>query len=189
MSCQDGAAPSQDEHRHGNDVSRGTIGDVLPGSLLGPVMGLAFSADGGLLFACSGSFISVYDVHSGALLSAARVFMPGLAVYGLDVGRESREYRYLSITVYQRVAASDGRGPTLLCIHAVRSAVRYGCAVLYMCRTRGGWHFTASAEHNNVAVPFIIFLSVLTLASVCGVKQTLSFPFTAPVSLGIPNAW
>lgn len=98
MSCQDGAAPSsQDKHGHDDDVGRGTIGDVLPGSLLGPVMGLAFSVDGSLLFACSGSSISVYHIHSGALLSTVRVFKPGLAVYGLDVGRNSREYRYLSI--------------------------------------------------------------------------------------------
>lgn len=69
----------------------GTLGNVLPGSLLGPIVGLTFSADGGLLFACSGSSLWVYHVRSGALLSTIRVFMPGVAVYGMDVGRESCE--------------------------------------------------------------------------------------------------
>lgn len=91
MSGQDDVMRSQDEHGHDDDMDRGTVGDVVPGSLLGPVMGLAFSTDGGLLFACSGSSIWVYDVRSGALLSTVRVFTPGLAVYGLDVGRGSRE--------------------------------------------------------------------------------------------------
>ncbi|CAM9528095.1 unnamed protein product, partial [Hapterophycus canaliculatus] len=66
--------------------------DVLPGSLLGPVIGLSFSADGELLLACSGSSLSVYDVRSGALLSTVPVFTPGVAVYGVDVGREYREF-------------------------------------------------------------------------------------------------
>lgn len=69
----------------------GTLGNVLPGSLLGPIVGLTFSSDGGLLFACSGSSLWVYDVRSGALLSTVRVFMPGMAVNGIDVGRESCE--------------------------------------------------------------------------------------------------
>eukprot|EP00903_Cladosiphon_okamuranus_P013793 g12836.t3 len=70
-------------------VTCGTLGNVLPGSLLGPVTGLTFSKDGGLLFACSGSSLWVYDVRSGALLSTIRVFMPGVTVYGMDVGRQS----------------------------------------------------------------------------------------------------
>lgn len=69
----------------------GTLGKVLPGSLLGPIVGLTFSTDGGLLFAVSGSTLWVYDVGSGALLSTVRVFMLGVAVYGMDVGRESCE--------------------------------------------------------------------------------------------------
>lgn len=73
--------------------SCGTVGDVLPGSLLGPILGLAFSTDGGLLFAGCGSSISTYDVRSGAILSTARVFTPGVAVCGIDVGRESCEFR------------------------------------------------------------------------------------------------
>lgn len=74
-----------------DSVSSGTLGNVLPGSLLGPVIGLTFSNDGGLLFACSGSSLWVYDVRSGALLSTVRVFMPGVTVYGMDVGRKSCE--------------------------------------------------------------------------------------------------
>lgn len=70
----------------------GTRGSVLPGSLLGPIVGLTFSTDGGLLFACSGSSLWIYDVRSGALLSTVRVFMPGVAVYGMDVGRASCEF-------------------------------------------------------------------------------------------------
>lgn len=73
-------------------VDYGAEGDVLPGSLLGPVVGLTFSTDGGLVFACVGSYLRVYDVHSGALLSTVRVFSSGLTVYGLDVGRNSREH-------------------------------------------------------------------------------------------------
>lgn len=75
-----------------NDESCGTVGDVLPGSLLGPILGLAFSTDGDLLFAGSGSSISTYNVRSGALLSTARVFTSGVAVCGIDVGRESCEF-------------------------------------------------------------------------------------------------
>lgn len=74
-----------------DSVAYGTLGNVLPGSLLGPIVGLAFSADGGLLFACSGSSLWVYDVFSGALLSTVRVFVAGVAVYGMDLGRESCE--------------------------------------------------------------------------------------------------
>lgn len=70
----------------------GTVGDVVPGSLLGPVVGLIFSADGELLFACSGSSLSVYGVRSGSLLSTVPVFTPGVAVHGVDVGRERREF-------------------------------------------------------------------------------------------------
>lgn len=133
MNWQDGATTnSQDAHGH-DDVDRGTIGDVLPGSLLGPVMGLAFSTDGSLLFACSGSFISVYHVHSGALLSTVRVFTPGLAVYGLDVGRATREYRYLSIAAYHCVEASDRQEPTPY----VRATVRLYSMILY-CYACGG---------------------------------------------------
>lgn len=75
-----------------NGIPSGTVGDVLPGSLLGPILGLAFSTDGDLLFAGSGSSISTYDVRSGAVLSTARVFTPGVAVCGIDVGRESCEF-------------------------------------------------------------------------------------------------
>lgn len=75
-----------------NDIPSGTVGDVLPGSLLGPILGLAFSTDGDLLFAGSGSSISIYDVRSGALLSTARVFTPGVAVCGMDIGQESCEF-------------------------------------------------------------------------------------------------
>eukprot|EP00752_Nemacystus_decipiens_P003736 g3442.t1 len=67
----------------------GTLGNVSPGSLLGPIVGLTFSTDGGLIFACSGSSLWVYDVPSGALLSTVRIFSPGVVVYGMDVGRES----------------------------------------------------------------------------------------------------
>ncbi|CAM9184864.1 unnamed protein product [Scytosiphon promiscuus] len=66
----------------------GTVGGALPGSLLGPVVGLNFSVDGELLFACSGSSLSVYGVRSGALFSTVPVFTPGVAVYGVDVGRD-----------------------------------------------------------------------------------------------------
>lgn len=69
-----------------------TAGNVLPGSLLGPIVGLAFSSDGLLLFACSGSSICIYDVCSGLLLSTVRVFTPGVGVYGLDIGWDTREY-------------------------------------------------------------------------------------------------
>lgn len=66
-------------------------GDVQPGRLLGPITGLSFSRDGGLLFSCSGSCLTVFDVRSGALLHTARVLPPGLAVYGLDIGHKSRK--------------------------------------------------------------------------------------------------
>ena len=135
MGWQDGAAPnSQDTHGGHNDVDHGTVGDVLPGSLLGPVMGLAFSNDGSLLFACSGSSISIYHVHSGALLSTVRIFTPGLAVYGLDVGRATREYRYLPIAAYRCVTASDGQEPTPY----MRATVRLYSMILYLCRACGG---------------------------------------------------
>lgn len=75
-----------------DEIPSGTVGDVLPGSLLGPVVGLAFSVDGELLFACSGSSLSIYAVRSGALLPTVPVFTPGVAVYGVDVGRESGEF-------------------------------------------------------------------------------------------------
>lgn len=71
-----------------DDVSQsscGTIGKVLPGSLLGPIVGLTFSTDGALLFACSGSSLWVFEVRSGALLSTVRVFNPGVAVFGTDI--------------------------------------------------------------------------------------------------------
>lgn len=73
---------------HGDNCSElddGTIGDVLPGSLLGPIVGLSFSVDGAYLFACSGSHVTVYDVRSGELLATRRVFSPGVAVCGLDI--------------------------------------------------------------------------------------------------------
>jgi len=68
-----------------DDVSCGTIGKVLPGSLLGPIVGLTFSTDGALLFACIGSSVWVFEVRSGTLLSTVRVFTPGVAVFGVDI--------------------------------------------------------------------------------------------------------
>lgn len=175
MSCQDGTAPSLDEPGHGDDVSRGTIGDVLPGSLLGPVMGLAFSTDGGLLFACSGSSISVYHIHSGALLSTVRVLMPGLAVYGLDVGRESREYRYFpyQYTSYHCVAASDGEEPTP-CIRSTAVRFYYTIFVHLPCLWRLALHSERRTHRRCSSFFFHCPRPVVTLPHVCGVKQTLT---------------
>lgn len=64
----------------------GVVGDVVPGELLGPIVGLAFSADGALLFACCGSSVLVFSVRSGQLLLSQRIFSPGTAVSGLDIG-------------------------------------------------------------------------------------------------------
>lgn len=58
---------------------------VLPGELLGPVVGLAFSKDGGLLFACAGSSVRVFEVASGRSLLSRRVLEPGVSVSGIDV--------------------------------------------------------------------------------------------------------
>ena len=74
-----------DTEENDDDVPCGTIGEVLPGLLLGPIVGLTFSTDGALLFACSGSSLWVFEVRSGALLSTVRVFTPGVAVFGMDV--------------------------------------------------------------------------------------------------------
>lgn len=92
MVGQDGVVVGHDAAVDGDDLEHGTIEDVLPGSLLGPIVGLSFSTDGGFLFACVGSSLRVYDVPSGMLLSNVRVFTPGVAVYGLDIGKESCEY-------------------------------------------------------------------------------------------------
>lgn len=94
---------------------RGTVGDVLPGPLLGPVIGLAFSTGGDLLFSCSGSSLRVYDVRSGATLSATRVFSPGVTVHGIDVGRESCECK--------RSSREGGRHRSVLTGAAVSAAV------------------------------------------------------------------
>ncbi len=67
------------------DVHGETTGKVLPGSLLGPIVGLTFSTDGALLFTCSGSSLWVFEVRSGALLSTVRAFTPGVAVFGMDI--------------------------------------------------------------------------------------------------------
>lgn len=58
---------------------------VLPGELLGPVVGLAFSKDGRLLFACAGSSVKVFEVASGCSLLSRRVLEPGVSVSGIDV--------------------------------------------------------------------------------------------------------
>ena len=90
----DHSAAGGEEERSSNaswDVNHGIEEGVQPGSLLGPITGLGFSADGGLLFSCSGSSLSVFDVRSGVLLSTVRVLPPGVAVYGLDIGRGSGE--------------------------------------------------------------------------------------------------
>lgn len=66
--------------------------EVLPGHLLGPVVGLTFSKDGALLFASSGSSLWVYRVCSGEMLASQRVLAPGAVVTGLDVdGEDSSE--------------------------------------------------------------------------------------------------
>lgn len=64
----------------------GTVGAVAPGELFGPIVGLTFSTDGDILFASLGSSVRAYNVGSGQLLVSRRVFTPGVAVSGLDIG-------------------------------------------------------------------------------------------------------
>lgn len=98
---------------------RATVGDVLAGPLLGPVMGLAFSTGGDLLFSCSGSSLRVYDVRSGAPLSATRVFSPGVTVYGIDVGRESCECkRRIGWSALKRAGAAAVSAAVVMAVFA-----------------------------------------------------------------------
>ncbi|CAM9668714.1 unnamed protein product, partial [Ectocarpus sp. 13 AM-2016] len=112
-----------DDNDEDDVTPRGTVGDVMPGPLLGPVMGLAFSAGGDLLFSCSGSSLRVYDVRSGAPLIATRVFRPGVTVHGVDVGRESfgAIFGGKCVRIVDRVPTGAGDNPACSWFRGVAS--------------------------------------------------------------------